>query len=237
MSEILVPTVFTRHGDTTHEDPVVQSNRIAVSVWQILVNERQHRMPVRATPVWISYVKIHPDKDHTDTLQAFRNTWAHNTLASDRTRFVELIAEPAETSEDIEAVGESFRKLRDNLSEALKGVLVAFTRATSETSTLVSWLQARHPGTTPREPSELEWTEEKNQRRCHLVDKKIDGTISRESLMLHPTPSCVASPGGATLYSIHTKLAHIRCIHLLHGVQASVGASAMPMDQSSCGLI
>lgn len=26
----------------------------------------------------------------------------------------------------------------------------------------------------------LEWTEAKNQRRCQLVDKKIDGTISVE---------------------------------------------------------
>ena len=134
MSEILAPTIFTRRGDTTHEEPVAQANRIAVSVWQTLVNERQRRMPVRA--------------------------------------------EPAETSEDIEAVGESFRKLRENLSEASKGVLVAFTRATSETSTLVSWLQAVHHGTTSRASSELEWTEEKNQRRCHLVDKEIDGTIS-----------------------------------------------------------
>jgi hypothetical protein len=179
MGEILEPTVFTRRGDTTHEDTLAQANRIAVSVWQTLVNERQQRLPVRAAPVRILYdVKTHPDKDHTDTLQAFRNTWAYDTLASNRTRFVGLIAEPVETSEDIEAVGESFRKLRENLSEALKDVLVAFTRATSETSTLVSWLQEVHHGTTSRAPSELEWTEEKNQRRCHLVDKEIEGTIS-----------------------------------------------------------
>jgi hypothetical protein len=178
MSEILAPTIFTRRGDTTHEEPVVQAHRIEVSVWQTLVNARQQRLPVRMAPGWISYVTTHPGKDHTDTLQALRNTWSHDTLASNRTRGVAFIAEPAETSEDIEAVGESFRKLRENLSEALQGVLVAFTRATSETSTLVSWLQAVHHGTTSRESSELEWTEEKNQRRCHLVDKEIDGTIS-----------------------------------------------------------
>ena len=178
MSEILAPTIFTRRGDTTHEEPVAQANRIEVSVWQTLVNERQRRMPVRAAPVWISYVTTHPDKDHTDIFQAIRNTWSHDMLASNRTRFVKLIAEPAETSEDIEAVGESFRKLRENLSEALKGVLVAFTRATSETSTLVSWFQTLPHETPSPESSGREWTEEKNQRRCDLVDKEIDGTIS-----------------------------------------------------------
>ena len=81
-------------------------------------------------------------------------------------------------SRSCRAVSESFKKLRENFSEAFKTVFVAFTRATSETSTLVSWSQALHQGITSREPSELEWTEAKNQRRCQLVDKEIDGTIS-----------------------------------------------------------
>lgn len=178
MSEMHTPIVFTRRGDTTHEDPIAQAHRIAGSVWQTLVNERQQRVSVRATPAWIPHVKTPPEKDHTDTLQAFRIAWAPDTLAFNRTGFVEFIAESAETREDIEAAGESFRKLRESLSETLKGVLVALTRATSETSTLVSWPQIRPPETTPRDPSKRAWTEEKNQRRCDLVDKEIDGTIS-----------------------------------------------------------
>jgi hypothetical protein len=179
MPEMLAPTVFTRLGDTTHEDTVTQAHRVEASVWQALVNERQQRLQVRTAYIMISYVGLtHPEKDHTDTFLAFRNAWAHGRLASNRVRFVELTAEPAETSEDIEAVGESFRKLRENFSEAWKGVFVAFTRATSETSTLVSWRPAVHRGTTSRAPLELEWTEKKNQRRCDLVDKEIDGTIS-----------------------------------------------------------
>ena len=179
MSEILTPIVFTDHGDTTHEDTIDQANRIEACVWQTLVKERQKRLLVQTAPVWISYVSLtHPEKDYTGTLSIFCNAWAHDTLASNRPRFVELSAEPAETSEDIEAVGESFRKLRESLSEAWKGVFVAFTRTTSEPSTLVSWLQAVHHGTTPREPLELDWTEEKNQRRCYLVDQEINGTIS-----------------------------------------------------------
>jgi hypothetical protein len=179
MAEILAPTVLTRRGDTTHEDPVAQAHRIAASVWQTLVHERQQPMPVRTTDVWSLYVGLtHPDKDHTDTFQAFRNAWVHGTLSSHRVRLVAFIAEPAETNEDIEAVGESFRKLRESLGETSKGIFVAFTRATSETSTLVSWRPAVPHGTMTRAPSEREWTEKKNQRRCHLVDKEIDGTIS-----------------------------------------------------------
>ena len=175
MAEILTPTVFTRRGDTTHEDTVDQAHRIEVSVWQTLLNERQQRMLGQSALVW---TLTHPDRDHTHALQAFHNAWAYDTLSSNRTRSVEFIAEPVAASEDIEAAGESFRKLRENFSEALKGVLVAFTRATSETSTLVSWFQALSHGTTSPEPSGREWTEEKNQRRCDLVDKEIDGTIS-----------------------------------------------------------
>ncbi|MCZ6775832.1 MAG: hypothetical protein O7D34_05185 [Ignavibacteria bacterium] len=161
MPENLAPTVLTHRGDTTDEEPIAQANRLEISVWQTLVNERQQRMPVQATSVWIPYVKTLPDKDHTDTLHAFRNTWVHDTLACNWTR-----------------VGESFKKLRENLAEAFKTAFISSTRATSETSTLVSWSQAVHQRITSREPSELEWTEAKNQRRCQLVDKEIDGTIS-----------------------------------------------------------
>jgi hypothetical protein len=175
MAEILTPTVLTRRGETTHEDTADQAHRIEMSVWQTLVNKRQQRILGQSAPGWTS---TPPDRDHTNALQAFPNAGAYNTLSSHRTRFVEFIAEPVETSEDIEAAGESFRKLRENLSEALKGVLIAFTRATSETSTLVSWFQALPHGTPSPESSGREWTEEKNQRRCDLVDKEIDGTIS-----------------------------------------------------------
>lgn len=179
MSEILTPIVFTHRGDATHEDTIAQANLIETSVWQTLVNERQQRLLAQTAPVWISYVGLtHPAKDPTDTLSNVRNAWTHDTLASNRPRFIELSTEPTETSENLEAVGESFRKLRESLSEAWKGVFVSFTRATSETSTLVSWLQAVHHGITPCEPLELDWTEEKNQRRCYLVDQEIDGTIS-----------------------------------------------------------
>lgn len=178
MSEILTPTIFTRRGDTTDDEPVAQASRIEASVWQTVVNERQQRMAGLATPVRIVYIEANPDKDHTDTFNPFRNSWIHDTLATNWTRFGELVAESADPSEDMEAVGESFKKFRENLSEVFKAAFVSFTRATSETSTLVSWSQSVHQGATLREPSELEWTEEKNQRRCQLVDREIDGTIS-----------------------------------------------------------
>jgi hypothetical protein len=170
---------LTRRGDTTPEDTATQASRIAASVWQTLLNARQPRMPVRIAPVWMSSVGLtHPEQDHTDPSPAFHNAWAYDTAASYRARFVELVTEPAEASEDIDAVGESFRKLRESLSAARTVVFVAFTRATSETSTLVSERPAVHHGTAPGVTAGGEWTEEKNQRRCDLVDKEIDGTIS-----------------------------------------------------------
>lgn len=69
-------------------------------------------------------------------------------------------------------------------------ILTALSRETGKPiPTLVdealAALQARTPRTpsnghapTSRVPSAPTWTEEKNQRRCHLVDKDIDGTMS-----------------------------------------------------------
>jgi|RhiMetdeSRZDD1v2_1073273.scaffolds.fasta_scaffold227619_3 hypothetical protein len=166
MSETLAPTVFTHRGETTPEDTVVQAHRIEASVWQTLVRERQQRILMLGTPVQISHVSLtHPDKDHTDTFQDFRNALVHGLLPSNYLLILDTI-------------GESFRKLAENLSNIRASILVASTRATSETSSLVSPREAVHYSITPRASSELEWTEEKNQRRCYLVDKEIDGTIS-----------------------------------------------------------
>jgi hypothetical protein len=61
-------------------------------------------------------------------------------------------------------------------------LLAIHTRATTNTSTLVSFLQVGHGGIRLLKGShsshETEWTDEKNKRRCELVDKEIDGLLS-----------------------------------------------------------
>jgi hypothetical protein len=70
------------------------------------------------------------------------------------------------------------------------GILTALSRETGKpipalVDEALEALQERTPrapinghAPTSRAPSESAWTEHKNQRRCHLVDKDIDGTIS-----------------------------------------------------------
>src|SRR2546426_1128469 len=67
------------------------------------------------------------------------------------------------------------------------GILTALSRETGKpipalVDEALEVLQERAPinghEPTSRAPSEPAWTEHKNQRRCHLVDKDIDGTLS-----------------------------------------------------------
>ena len=76
------------------------------------------------------------------------------------------------------------------LTPKQQGILTALARATGKPipallDEALEALQERAPRApinghepTSRAPSEPVWTEQKNQRRCHLVDKDIDGTIS-----------------------------------------------------------
>ena len=177
MPETLVPIVVTRRGNTTHEDTGAQASRLTDYVWQTLAKQREQRVIIRAAPGSLSHVVLaHEDKE---SFEALRNTSTHDTLASNGMRFAEALAEPLEVAEDLSAIGDAFRELHETFAVACKELSVAaFTRATGETSTLVSWLETVHHATMPDNESDIEWTENKNQRRCRLVDKEIDGTLS-----------------------------------------------------------
>jgi hypothetical protein len=65
----------------------------------------------------------------------------------------------------------------ESLLESIKGLAPAGSRATSESSTRLK--PAPHTDT-PCDDEKRLWTSAMNQRRCQLVDKEIDDTISEE---------------------------------------------------------
>ena len=82
---------------------------------------------------------------------------------------------------------EYLQQIRATLRESLSELTLAIvTRATSETSVLVSMCRndRRFSATGGRRiehaPRDTEWNDTKNRRRCELVDKEIDGTITSD---------------------------------------------------------
>jgi len=166
MSEMLEPTVVSRRGNTTHEDTGTQANRVSECVWQTLVKQRQQRVIPRADPVHhpLAVPTYEPKGDSVSLLP-------RDTLCSNWTRFTASLEVPEVISSLQQRYEESAIAWKASTAES-------FTRATGETSTLVSWLQSNRQAKTREEELDADWTEEKNGRRCALVDREIDGTIS-----------------------------------------------------------
>ena len=73
--------------------------------------------------------------------------------------------------DSLQRTTEAFAKLTDFRSELRRESLQAFTSA-SEITTLMGDLRRLIDRSTGSE-----WTDEKNERRCDLIDKDIEGTI------------------------------------------------------------
>ncbi|MGH8646842.1 MAG: hypothetical protein ACREX4_21235 [Gammaproteobacteria bacterium] len=168
--------VLTRHGPTVHEDIGEQFNRLSGELW------KEYAEKLRASEGstyrrMLHLVMTNPDEDRLSTLQTFRNAQVHSTGPSTWRSVVEVLAEkPSE-------LGPEFRIFHQYLHAWTDVFITNATRATSETSTLINFLHAAHRGAAPRSekhqlPHATEWTDKKNQRRCELVDKEIEGTLS-----------------------------------------------------------
>ncbi len=171
MPESLNAQVLTRRGPTVHEDIGEQFNRLSDELWKEYAEKLRASEKVTYGRT-LDFVLTHPDESHLSTLQTFRNTRVHNTFPSTwPSVVVVLAAEPVE-------LGTEFRSFHQYLHARKYVFFTSATRATSKTSTPISFR-----GAAPRfEKHQLshatEWTDKKNQRRCELVDKEIEGMLS-----------------------------------------------------------
>ncbi len=173
MPAVLDAQVITRHGVTVHEDARAQADRLSSELWKVYAERNPVWGKSRNEPTQY-FAATDPDEDHLEALQTLRNVWVHYVWPS-RGREVVM---------DSNELGRRVRLFRDYLQSWTDILLVINTRATTETSTLFSFLQASLHGAQHLEGSksfeETEWTDEKNRRRCELVDMEIEGTLSAE---------------------------------------------------------
>ena len=179
MTVVLDARVVTRRGATVHEDVGTQFNRLSGRVWDEYAEKLRVSEESRCDRVWY-VVQTHPDEDHLSALRDLRNAQLHNTVPSHWLPFVEALAEDVPVSP-----GHEFRPFSDSLHAWRDMFLTIATRATSKTSTPVSWIRTSHHGAAQyfeqlHHSDDTEWTDEKNQRRCELVDKEIAGTLAAD---------------------------------------------------------
>ena len=175
MAAFLEAEVVTRRSATGHEDLDSQFDRRDSELWNAYIEKFPISEESRSKSVRY-IVDSRPDEDHLEELQIYKNARVHSTDIPSRPQVMGTFAE-----HPIDPSGK-FRDFHDYLSTLKVSNLAIGTRATSETSTLVSFLQTAHRAGQPLEESqwsqETVWTDDKNRRRCELVDKEIDGTIS-----------------------------------------------------------
>jgi hypothetical protein len=161
MSLVLDADVFTRRTATVHEDFDTQVDRFTPDLWR----EYAEKLPV--SPGF-----------HLDHIAVSDPNDAHQlAIFPDRTHRAKTIT----VDKELAAFAREFRQFRDCLYHVEKNVILAIlTRATNETSTPISFIRVTQQQRLRQErvTDATIWTDEKNRRRCDLVDKEITGNIS-----------------------------------------------------------
>jgi hypothetical protein len=175
MTAVLEPQVVTRRGPTVHEDIGEKLKRLSSELWNEYTEKLDRSEELTGGP-GLFLVVTSPEKDHLLTVQTIRSAWRRNAVLLMSRHAIQVLGDEPQDP------GREFRDFYDYL-HAWKDAVAIATRATSETSSLVSFFQAPHHGAVASFAGrqlfrKARWTDEKNQRRCELVDKEIEGTLS-----------------------------------------------------------
>lgn len=163
--------VITRHGKTVHENLDDKIDRVRNSLWEALTDKQRTEHSRKFQDEQKIYVVLTDGENvRQSTELTVRGVYLDNTVPTDRSRITEALF-------DLDKVSKDFSNyLQKQLKDALLSI---FTRATSETSTLVSWRRAIHRAEALASSSDIDkWSDDKNLRRCQLVDKEIAGTLT-----------------------------------------------------------
>lgn len=163
MTPVVEAEVFTRCGKTVHEDIKEQVNRNREDIWKQFAEKKRQ--------IWPESIDTNSKAEQARVVQGAANNLVFNTALSTPmfSDVSNICAEPEH----------GFRIFDNFLQKIWKHITIGIeTKATTETSVLVSsenWMSSVNAESFTRG---TEWTDEKNHRRCELVDKEIDGTIS-----------------------------------------------------------
>ncbi len=174
MSTVVDAQVITRRGATVHEDVGEQFNRLSGELWKEYDEKIRVREESRYERTGWLTLSYYPDENQVSVFRTFRNAEIHNTVPSSWREYFEVIVE------DSVERGREFRDFDKYLYTLGVVSFCIATRATTQTSTPL--VQAGYLGTVSHSENqrllETGWTDEKNRRRCDLVDKEIDSTLS-----------------------------------------------------------
>lgn len=163
--------VITRHGKTVHENLDAKIDRATNSMWAVLVEQRnveQSRKSQHEQKIYVVFT--HGEKVRQKSELTVRGVYVDSAVTTDRSQITEAFF-------DLDKVSKVFSNyLKKHLRETLLSVV---TRATGDTSTLVSWRHALLNAEKTALDSDVEqWSDDKNLRRCQLVDNEIAGTLT-----------------------------------------------------------
>jgi hypothetical protein len=185
MSQILDAIVVTRRGPTVQEEVAEKFVRLSDELW----SKYAEALCLSETPAfeqtWIATVNVPSAGFRGPPIQTLRSTVASSdfpTLCLDDASAL-AAGRHLQFADAAALAHHEIREFRDYLKARRQLALSVRTRATSETSTLVSFFQ---PASAARLPlaekrallHRTEWSDDKNRRRCELVDKEIDGQLS-----------------------------------------------------------
>ena len=170
-------TLPLEHTSTDHEELQQKLRRVRGQVWSGYATLPE-QVPEQSAPVKVT-IRLRTQQlsmhDQEKPLDEDARTMAKAFLFafSDAVESYEVTISSVvrDSIDSLQRATEAFAKLTDLRSELVRESLQAVTSA-SEIATLTGSLQRLLDRTT-----EAEWTDEKNERRCELIDKDIDGTI------------------------------------------------------------
>ncbi len=160
MTPVVEAEVLTRRSETVHEDIMEQVNRNSEDLWKQFAEKKRQ--------IWPESTDTNSKAEQVGVVPSAPSNW--NIQPEMFSDVFDICAEPER----------SFRIFDNYLQKIWKPNIIEIeTKATTETSVLVSffgnWMSSVNAESFTRETA---WTDEKNHRRCNLVDKEIDGTIS-----------------------------------------------------------
>ncbi|MHB8970925.1 MAG: hypothetical protein ACYC3X_01160 [Pirellulaceae bacterium] len=170
--------VVLEHSSTDHEELQEKLHRVRGQVWGGYATLPQS-VPKQSAPAKVvirlrtqqpfvqDQAKPFDDDDTSTFAKAFL------LAGSDAVEFSEVTVSRVvrDSIDSLQRSTEAFAKMADVRSELIRASLQAFT-STSQITIVTGSLQRlldRSRG--------AEWTDEKNERRCELIDKDIEGTI------------------------------------------------------------
>lgn len=187
MSPVSDTEPFTRRGATAQEEVGLQVNRLGPELWKAYANRKRISDELSIETIW-HVADSHSDRNRHTTLLDREYTWVRDAGGSDWLHVFEALLDiPSD-------FGRTFRDFHIYLETLTEGLLSTVVRVANEATELSNLLQTEIHSVVLLEDSpstvETEWTDEKNRRRCELVDREIDGKLSsREQIELEALQS------------------------------------------------